>query len=68
MAAQCHAPRQAQINSVMDEPEEMGNVQTPITPDGILDNVLAMFDRLPDHQKDKFIQRYKGKSQDFQDV
>jgi len=46
----------------------MKDVQTPITPDRILNNVLAMFDRLPDHQKDEFIQRYKGKSQDFPGV
>jgi hypothetical protein len=46
----------------------MKDVQTPITLDGILDNALAMFDCLLDHQKDEFIQRYKGKSQDFPDV
>jgi hypothetical protein len=50
---------------IIDEPEEMKNIQTPITPDGILNNALAMFDHLPDHQKDEFIQRYEGKSQDF---
>ena len=66
--AQCSAPRQAQINLIMDEPEEMKNVQMPIMPDGILDNVLAMFNRLPDHQKDEFIQCYEGKLQDFQGV
>ena len=63
-----HASRQAQINSIMDKPEEMKDVQTPITPDGILDNALAMFDRLLDHQKDEFIQRYEGKLQDFPGV
>jgi hypothetical protein len=62
------ASRQAQINSIMDKPEEMKDVQTPITPDGILDNALAMFDRLLDHQKDEFIQRYEGKLQDFPGV
>jgi len=57
-----------QINSIMDKPEEIKNIQTPITPEGILDNALAMFNRLPDRQKDKFIQRYKGESQDFPGV
>jgi hypothetical protein len=52
----------------MDKPEEMKNIQTPITPDEILNNTLAMFNGLPDHQKEVFIQRYKGKSQDFQGV
>jgi hypothetical protein len=52
----------------MDKPEEIKNIQTPITPEGILDNALAMFNRLPDRQKDKFIQRYKGESQDFPGV
>ena len=46
----------------------MKNVQTPITPNGILDNALVMFNHLLDHQKDKFIQQYEGKSQDFQGV
>ena len=68
LAAQCRTPRQAQINSIIDEPEEMKNIQTPITLDGILNNALAMFDHLSDHQKDRFIQRYEGKSQDFPGV
>jgi hypothetical protein len=46
---QCNAPRKTQINSVIDELEEMSNVQAPITPDGILNNMLAMFDCLPNH-------------------
>jgi hypothetical protein len=33
----------------------MKDIQMPITLDGMLDNVLAMFNRLPDHQKDEFI-------------
>jgi len=67
LAHNCHA-RNAQINSVIDEPEDMSNIQTPITPEGILDNALSMFDRLLEDMKDQFIQRYEGKSQDFQDV
>jgi len=55
LVAQCHALRQAQINLIIDEPEEMKDIQMPITLDGMLDNVLAMFNRLPDHQKDEFI-------------
>ena len=68
LAVQCRVPKKTQINSVIDEPEDMANVQTALTPDGILDNALAMFDKLPDHLKDDFVQRYKGQSQNFQDV
>jgi hypothetical protein len=32
----------------MDEPEDVMNVQAALTPNGILNNALAMFDRLPD--------------------
>ena len=46
----------------------MSNIQTPITPEGILDNALSMFDHLSEDMKDQFIQRYEGKWQDFQDV
>jgi hypothetical protein len=46
----------------------MKGVQEALTPEGILDNALAMFDRMPDHMKDEFIQKYEGKLQDFQDV
>jgi hypothetical protein len=46
----------------------MTNVQEPLSPEGILDNALTMFDRMPDHMKDEFIQKYEGKSQDFQGV
>ena len=67
LARDCHA-KQAQINSVIDEPEDMNNVQALITPEGILDNALSMFNRLSEDMKDQFIQRYEGKSQDFQDV
>jgi hypothetical protein len=71
--AECHAPRknhprQTQINSVIDKPKDMQRVQPPLTPEGILNNVLAMFDCMPDHMKDQFIQKYEGKLQDFQDV
>jgi hypothetical protein len=67
LACNCHT-RNTQINSVIDEPEDMSNVQTLITPEGILDNALSMFDCLSEDMKDQFIQRYEGKSQDFQDV
>jgi hypothetical protein len=46
----------------------MSNVQTPITPEGILDNALLMLNRLLEDMKDQFIQRYEEKSQDFQGV
>jgi len=67
LARDCRA-KNMQINSVIDKPEDMSNVQTLITPEGILDNALSMFDRLSEDMKDQFIQRYEGKSQDFQDV
>jgi hypothetical protein len=66
--AQCWAPWKEQINSVMDEPENMVNIQEALTLDGILDNALTMFDRLLDQLKDDFIQKYKGELQNFQDV
>jgi len=46
----------------------MTNLQAALTPDGILDNTLSAFDRLPDHLKDEFIQKYEGESQDFPGV
>jgi hypothetical protein len=67
LACNCRA-RNAQINSVINEPKDMSDVQAPITPEGILDNTLLMFDCLLEDMKDQFIQRYEGKSQDFQDV
>ena len=68
LARQCHVLRKTQINSVINEPEDMTKVQTALMPKGILDNALAMFDRLPDHLKDDFVQRYEGQSQNFQGV
>jgi hypothetical protein len=55
LARDCHA-KNVQINSVIDEPEDMSNVQTLITPEGILNNALSMFDRLSEDMKDQFIQ------------
>jgi len=54
LARDCHA-RNAQINSVIDEPEDMSNIQALITPEGILDNALSMFDHLSKDMKDQFI-------------
>jgi hypothetical protein len=51
LARDCRA-RNAQINSIIDEPEDMSNVQAPITPEGILDNALSMFDHLSEDMKD----------------
>jgi len=67
LACDC-CTRNAQINSVIDEPEDMSNIQAPITPEGILDNALSMFNCLLEDIKDQFIQQYEGKSQDFQGV
>ena len=68
LAKFCQAPKKANISSIIDEPEEMTNVQSTITPDGILDNALTMFNWLSTEMKDQFIQRYKGESQDFPGV
>ena len=46
----------------------MKGVQEALTPEGILNNALAVFDRMPDHMKDEFIQKYEGESQNFQGV
>jgi hypothetical protein len=49
----------------MDQEEEMGHVQNPISPQNILDNALKAFDQLPMDQKDAFIQKYEGGAEDF---
>jgi len=67
LAYDCRA-KNVQINSVIDELEDISNIQAPITPEGILNNALSMFDRLLEDMKDQFIQWYEGKSQDFQGV
>ena len=46
----------------------MKGVQAPLTPEGVLDNALAMFNWMSDDMKNQFIQKYEGKSQDFQGV
>jgi Zinc knuckle len=66
-ARECRAPKQANVDTTIDEPEEMSSPR-PMTPETFLDNALAMFDGLSPPQKDEFIQKYKGKSQDFQGV
>ena len=68
IARQCCAPKKARINYIIDEPEEMTNQQVPLTPDGILNNALFMFNHLSEDLKDQFIQKYKGDSQNFQGV
>jgi len=67
LAYDCCA-RNVQINSVINKPEDMSNIQAPITPKGMLDNALSMFDCLLEDMKDQVIQRYEGKLQDFQGV
>jgi hypothetical protein len=61
-------PKRAQINSIIDKPEDMSRIQEALTPEWILDNALAMFDWMPDYLKDEFIQKYEGKLQDFPGV
>ncbi len=68
LVAQCQAPKKARINFILNKPEEMTNVQTALTLDGILDNTLSAFDQLPDGLKDEFIQKYEGELQDFPGV
>jgi hypothetical protein len=46
----------------------MEHIQAALTPEGVLDNALSMFDRLSAQQKDEFIQKYEGKEEDFQDA
>jgi hypothetical protein len=55
LAYDCRA-KNVQINSVIDELEDISNIQAPITPEGILNNALSMFDRLLEDMKDQFIQ------------
>jgi hypothetical protein len=55
LACDCRA-KQTQINLIIDETDNMSNVQALITPEGILDNALSMFDRLSEDMKDQFIQ------------
>jgi hypothetical protein len=55
LAHDCHA-RNMQINSIISKSDDMSNIQAPITPKGILDNALSMFDRLLEDMKDQFIQ------------
>ncbi len=68
LAAQGCAPKKAQINYIINKPEEIMNLSAPLTPDGILDDALSNFNWLSDHMKDTFIQKYKGELQNFQDV
>jgi len=68
LVAQCCTLRKTQINLVIDKPEDITHIQPALTPDRILDNALAMFDRLLEQLKDDFVQRYEGKSLNFQDV
>jgi len=53
IARQCNAPKKARISHIYDEPDkEMANLQTPLTPNGILDDALTSFNRLSEELKD----------------
>ena len=52
----------------MDKQEEMPEMQQFLSLANLLDNVLHVFDLLPNNQKDELIQKYKGGAQDFPDV
>jgi len=43
LAAQGCAPKKAQINYIINKPEEIMNLSAPLTPDGILDDALSNF-------------------------
>jgi hypothetical protein len=49
----------------MDLDDDLSQMQEPLTPENILDNVIRMFDTLPTDQKDTFIQKYEGGQEDF---
>jgi len=40
----------------------------PLDPLNLLSNALAVFDTLPNDQKDELIQKYEGGTQDFPNV
>ncbi len=46
----------------------MIGIQPPLQPSNLLSNALAVFDSLPNDQKDELIQKYEGENQDFPDV
>jgi hypothetical protein len=52
----------------MDKQDDMGEIQPPLAPANLLNNILNMFDSLPNDQKDELIQKYEGGLQDFPDV
>jgi hypothetical protein len=52
----------------MDEPEDTSRIQAPIAPETVLDNAVAVFDSLTLQQKDEFIQKYEGCTEDFHAV
>ena len=55
----------------MDQQDDMSQIQAALTPEGVLDNALSLFDHLSEDQKDQFIQKYEGRGgqmEDFQDA
>ena len=50
---------------MMDENEDLSQVQNPIDPSNGLENALNTFDTLSLEQKNKMIDRYEGKKEDF---
>ncbi len=59
-----------QINNAhyLDDQDDMIGIQPPLQPSNLLSNTLAVFDSLPNDQKDELIQKYEGEDQDFPDV
>ncbi len=46
----------------------MAGIQALLQPSNLLSNALAVFDSLPNDQKDELIQKYEGENQDFPNV
>ena len=53
------------IPDYMGQDEDMRNLQDPLPPNNVLENLLGAFERLPNDQKDELISRYEGKQEDF---
>ena len=65
---ECRSRTQINNAHYLDDQDDMVGIQPPLQPSNLLSNTLAMFDSLPNDQKDKLIQKYEGENQDFPDV
>src|SRR6266851_7174430 len=67
-ARECHSRMQINNAHYLDDQDDMIGIQPPLQPSNLLSNTLAVFDSLPNDQKDELIQKYEGEDQDFPDV